>query len=583
MGVKTMNWKTWLTVLAAAASVAACGGGGGAGTPLYGSSTGSTTTTTTASTSSLIMTLSKSSVSNSDTTPVTVTVTAVSASGEVVANAPISFSVSGGQLTRSATVTGSDGKLTASVDFSADKSNRVVTITATSGGLSETRSFSVTGVKIAGTAVPTVLLPGDTGAIDFTVTDANSDPISGMAISVSSPAGSSASSTSGTGVYRYSYTVPSSYTGTSFVATVTAGGVTQTQTVSVTQVSTPTVVPPATGTVGSSTLTFSPSVIVANEAGSDANQIAVKFKVYDSLSNPMQNVRVSFDENAVTPAKGRFSSGTSFVYTDANGEATVSYIPSVTTGPNALVLRACYSKTDFTPDANGTATTGAAGCPAATTQNGTIVKDAFNVTIGPSDTIEETTDGLRYVVKYVVQVANAAGQAKANVQITPTLDLLGYQKGYWDKATSGANIGKWGQYLTLSGGQTYPDPDNSAQNYPGCRNEDRNRNGINDGASEDVDGDNVLEPRKSDAAISFIDPAVTKTDSSGAVGLQVTYLKNVASWLRIKIYVTGSVSGTEGKGTYVEVLPVPEGTDTRTTTPAFANNPYGSGASCTDN
>lgn len=28
MGVKMMNWKTWLTVLAAAASVAACGGGG---------------------------------------------------------------------------------------------------------------------------------------------------------------------------------------------------------------------------------------------------------------------------------------------------------------------------------------------------------------------------------------------------------------------------------------------------------------------------------------------------------------------------------------------------------------------------
>lgn len=576
-----MNWKTWLTVLAAAASLTACGGGGGAGTPLYGGST--TTPTTTASTSSLIVTLSKTSVTNSDTTPVTVTVTAVSASGEVVANAPVSFAVNGGQLTRSAAVTGSDGKLTASVDFSADKSNRVVTITASSGSLSETRSFSVTGVKIASTAVPTVLLPGESGAIDFTVTDANSDPISGMAISVSSPAGSASSTTSGTGVYRYSYTVPPSYTGTSFVATVTAGGVSQTQTVSVTQVSTPAVVPAATGTVGSSTLTFSPSVIVANEAGSDANQIAVKFKVYDTLSNPMQNVRVSFDENAITPAKGRFSSGSAFVYTDANGEATVSYIPSVTTGPNALVLRACYSKTDFTPNSSGTATTGTAACPAAATQSGTIVKDAFNVTIGPDDTIEESTDGLRYVVKYVVQVANAAGQAKANVQITPTLDLLGYQKGYWEKATSGANTGKWGQVLTLTGGQTYVDPDNSAQTYPGCKNEDQNRNGINDGATEDVDSDNVLEPRKSDAAISFIDPAQTKTDSTGAVGLQVTYLKNVASWLRIKIYVTGSVSGTEGKGTFEEVLAVPAGTDTRTTTPVFANNPYGAGSSCTDN
>jgi len=578
-----MNWKNWAVMLVTAAAVAACGGGGGdAGKSPFDSSSG-TTTTTIASTSSLIMTLSKTSVTNTDTTPVTVTVTAVSASGEVVANAPVSFSVTGGQLSRSETVTGTNGKLTASVDFSADKSNRVVTITATSGNLSETRSFSVTGVKIAATAVPTVLLPGESGAIDFAVTDADSAKIGGLAISVTSPAGSASSVTSDAGVYRYVYTVPASYTGTSFVATVTAGGVTQSQTVSVTQASTPVAVPDATGTLGPATLTFSPSVIVANEAGSDANQIAVKFKVYDTSSNPMPNVRVSFDENAITPAKGRFSSGSSFVYTDANGEATVAYIPAVTTGPNALVLRACYSKSDFTPNASGTAATGTSACPAAATENGTIVKDAFNVTIGPSDTIEETADGLRYVVKYVVQVANAAGQAKANVQITPTLDLLGYQKGYWDKPTSGADAGKWVKTLTQSGGAVYPDPEISTTAYPGCKNEDINRNGIKDGSTEDVDGDNVLEPRKSDAAISFINPSVTKTDSTGAVGLQVTYLKNVASWLRIKIYVTGAVSGTEGKGTYTAVLPVPDDTATRTSTPAFANNPYGYGSTCLDN
>lgn len=573
-----MNLKIWVSALAAAVALTACGGGGGdAGTPLYGSPSTSKTTTT-SSAASLIMKLDKTTVSNTDTTPVSVTVTAVDATGEVVANAPISFNVSGGQLSRSSTVTGSDGKLTATIDFSADKSNRVVTITATSGTLTESRSFSVTGVRVTTTPVPTVLSPGGTGRLDIAVTDANSTPITGLDVSVSSPAGSASGTTSlSTGVYPYSYTVPANYAATSFVISVTAGGVTQTQTVSVQQSGSSTTVPAATGTIGSTALSISPSVIIANEAGSDANQVTVKFKVFDTASNPMKNVRVSFDENAISPFKGRFSSGSAVLYTDDNGEASTSYIPRVATGSNELVLRACYSTTDFTPSSTGLASSPSAACPAAKTQTGTIVKDAFNVTIGSDDKIEETPDKLRYVVKYVVQVANAAGQAKPNVQITPTLDLLGYEKGAWAQVNG---TGPYLQTLTLAGNPTYLDPDTSTTTYRGCANEDRNRNGINDGTTEDIDNDGVLEPRKSDAAISFIDPASTKTDNTGAVGLQVTYLKNVASWLRIKIYVTGAVSGTEGKGTFETILPIPSGSTTGGSTPAFANNPYGSGTAC---
>ncbi|MFW9615234.1 hypothetical protein [Aquabacterium sp.] len=568
-----MKCKFWLAALVAVSSLVGCGGGGSdAGTSPFGSNTSTSSTAT-----ALIMSLSKTTVSNTDATPVTVTVTAVNDSGEVVAKAPIAFEVSGGQLYRTSTVTGTDGKLTATVDFSADKSNRVVTVKATSGNVSETRSFSVTGIKIATTPLPSVLSPGDVGKVDIAVTDASGSAISGLAVSASSSLGSIsnlAETGSATGVYRYSFTLPSTYTSTEFQVAVSAGGVSQTVTIPVTQ-STSVVVPDA-AVIGSVDLAVEPTVIAANTSGSTANQATVRFKAFDVSGNPLANVRVSFDENAVLPGKGTFASAASVLYTDADGVATTAYIPgTATTGPNGLVLRACYSRTDFVPSSSGTASAGSAACPVATTNSATIIKDAFNITIGPNDKIEETSDGLRYVVKYVVQVVNASGQAKANVQITPTLDLTGFEKGSY-----GYDGSAWVRNNTLPSTATYADRDNSDQTYYGCANEDEDRNGVNAGTSEDHDNDKVLEPRKSDAAISFIDATQTKTDATGAVGLQVTYLKNVASWLRIKIYVTGVVSGTEGTGTFTEVLPYPSGILGSEAKPAFADNPYGKGTSC---
>lgn len=574
-----MNWKNWLASIASAGLLAACGGGGGdaGSTPFGGGNNGGSNSS--ASVASLVVSLSKTSVTNTDTTPVGVSVTAVSSAGVVVAGAPISFQVSGGQLISSATATDASGKLAAQVDFSADKSNRVVTVTVKSGAISETRSFSVTGIRISTTAVPAIVAPGATAHVDVVVADASNAPISGLTVSASSPASTVAKLTeSAAGTYRYDYTVPPAYAQDQFVITVTAAGLSQTQSIAVQQSGSTPVIPPASGTLGTTTLSIEPSVIAANELGSSANQATVRLTVFDNSGNPMPNVRVSFDENGTATPRGSYSTGTSVVYTNAAGIATTSYVPGVaTTGPNALVLRACYAQTDFTPATDGLAATGTAACPYAQTQTGTIVKDAFNVTIGSNDKIEETSDGLRYVVKYVVQVVNASGQAKANVQITPTLDLLGYDKGAWVKGDAG-----WDQVSALPVEATYADLDNSATIYQGCRNEDVDRNGINaGGTAEDFDGDKLLEPRKSDAAISFIDPAQTKTDATGAVGLQVTYLKNVASWLRIKIYVTGAVSGTEGKGTFEEVLAVPATALSGSGTPAFVISPYGRNPSCT--
>lgn len=350
-----MNWKNWLVSIASAGLLAACGGGGSdAGTSPFDPDGGGSS-----SAASLVVNLSKTSVSNTDATPVDVTVTAVNSSGVVVAGAPVSFEVTGGLLIRGAEATDASGKLTAKVDFSADKSNRVVTVKVRSGSASETRSFSVTGIRIATTAVPAIVGPGDIGSLDVVVGDAANSPISGLTVSASSPASTNSKLTeTAPGTYRYTYTVPPSYSQDQFVITVSAAGVSQTQSIAVQQGGSSSI-PAAVGTIGTTALTIDPDVIPANEPGSSANQATVRLKVFDSAGEPMPNVRVSFDQNRAATSRGTFSTGTSVIYTNADGVATASFIPGEgTTGNNGLVLRACYSKTDFTAATDGQAVVG---------------------------------------------------------------------------------------------------------------------------------------------------------------------------------------------------------------------------------
>lgn len=575
--------KLLSTVLAVslAALLASCGGGGAdAGSNPFNPNPA---TPGAAQPANLILTLSQSSVQNSSTTPVEAVVIASAANGQTLANVPVTFSVTGGQFTVPATTTDANGQAKASIILSNDKSNRVVSVqvtaTGTSGTLTASKNIVVSGVKISGTATPSIVTPGQSGSIEFTVSDATSAPINDLPVTVSSPWQTQSGTTNSTnGKYTYNYTVPSSYSSSEFIVSLTAGGVTQRQTVAVQLGSGSVVIPPAASAVATSVVEADPAVVGTNPVGSPATQTAtIRFKAFAANSLPIANVRVAFDlAGDAGGVGGSFSSGSNVVYTDSNGIATTTYVPGPTsTATNGLTIRACYSGTDFTPNPAGNATVGTAACPSAQTQQMTINNEALNVTIGPNDEIEETDDGLRYKSKFVVQVVNASGQAKENVLITPSLDLLGFQKGSWSRAPSDT---EWRRTVTSVG--TYVDPNISSITYPGCANEDTNRNGIKD-VGEDRDGDNVLEPRKSDVAISFVDPSKTRTDATGAVALQITYLKNTASWARIKISVKGAVSGTEGVGTYETELAVPHEAVTAEATPAFATNPYGAAASCT--
>jgi hypothetical protein len=143
------------------------------------------------------------------------------------------------------------------------------------------------------------------------------------------------------------------------------------------------------------------------------------------------------------------------------------------------------------------------------------------------------------------------------VQISPSIDLLQYQKGEWVVVGD-----KWVKAQTAT-----------------CDNEDLNRNGVlqvyTDGTVEDANGTGFLEPRKADVAISFV--GANTTDSDGKVELKITYAQNVASWLKFNIQVAASgVGGTESRTNYTGILPVlAEAVTDPDKEPAFRLAPYG--------
>jgi hypothetical protein len=228
-------------------------------------------------------------------------------------------------------------------------------------------------------------------------------------------------------------------------------------------------------------------------------------------------------------------------------------------------VRACWSENDFPVGA----------CPKSATATLTVVSEALSVSIGTDALIE--VSGQSYVKRYVVQVVDSSGLAKAGVQISPSIDLLKYLKGAWEPVgTTG-----WVQRVPLDPSGTGQDPAGNGT----CDNEDLNRNGVlqvySNGAKEDANNTGSLEPRKADVAISFV--GSSSTNSDGQVVLKITYPQSIASWISFNIQVAASgVAGTEGRTNYSGVLPVLADaiTDVKKA-PAFALGPYGVYASPT--
>ena len=514
---------------------------------------------TTPKAADLSITLSAGSLPNDGSSTITATITAVNGNRNALPNIPVTVSVNNNAVaTVSGSVTDDVGVVLAQVGIGADSANRSVTVTASSGSLTRTATFQIVGASITATPLPAVIAPGARGQVDFRLVDVNSNPMSGKSIVIN---GVNAVEVTGTtdsnGNYSYAYTAPTA--AGSLDIRATAGGASVTETVQV-QAGTGSI-PPAAIAVRSASLAASPSVVPVN-TGSTSNRSQLRALFLGAGNAPVPNVRVRFDlAGDVNSIGGSLTSGTNVVYADENGVATTAYVSGTRSSPtDGLTVRACWSANDF---AVGT-------CPNATTATLTVVSEALSVSISTNAEIEVGPTGLDYVKKYLVQVNDAAGNAKAGVQVSPSIDLLRYFKGAW--VVEGD---KWVQRVpydpaTLNG---------QGAGNGSCDNEDLNRNGVLEvyanAAVEDANATGRLEPRKADVNISFVGSSTTNND--GQVVLKITYGQSLASWIQFNILVAASgVAGTEGRTSYQGVLPVlADAVKDADVPPAFRLAPYG--------
>ena len=185
-------------VVCSALLLAACGGGGGdPGTSTFGGGSGTGTgggTTTTATASDLVLVMSTAVLPNDGTQVALATATAVDAKRNVLADIPVSIAVdSGGIAAASGSKTDATGAVTASIAIGSNRSNRTITVTATSGSLTRTAAVEVrdpsssgaTGASLLISVAATVVTPASPTTATLILRSSTGLPVANAVVSLS--------------------------------------------------------------------------------------------------------------------------------------------------------------------------------------------------------------------------------------------------------------------------------------------------------------------------------------------------------------------------------------------------------------
>lgn len=504
------------------------------------------------------MSVSASQIPNTASSSITATVTAIDTNRNALPDVPVTITADNGAIVSAGgTKTDAKGQLTAQLSIGADRSNRLITLTATSGSTVATASAQVVGTRITSTMLPAVIVPGGPGQVQYRVTDQAGSPMAGVDFKVTAGGLTPAEAkgkTGSNGEFTFTYTAPAS-PGNFQIAAV-AGGQTDTQLLQVQAAST---VPAVVADITSASVSANPSVVGVNLEGSAANRSEIRALFLGKDNLPIPNVRARFDlADDPNSIGGSFTTGNALLYSDANGIVTTAYVPGTRSSPtNGVTVRVCYGKNDDDPGLD-------CSDPAQRkTVTLTVTSEPLGVSVGTNEAI--TVNELTYVKKFIVSVADAAGVAKPNVDLTVSVDLQNYRKGFY--LVSGSAWAKQGGL---------PSGDHAV-----CPNEDTNRNGVLE-ADEDQNNSGRLDPGKSDVIVKLLD---SKTGADGTATLQIQYAKNFGSWVDVLITVAASgVAGTEGRATYL-LSPIPVDAESIKKTdapPAYVVSPYGTAADCKD-
>jgi hypothetical protein len=546
----------WLISLA----LVACGGGGGSeGKSSFGGggsgSGGTGTSTSTSTAADLIVTASSARLPNTASGSVTITVTAIDATRNTVSSAPVTIGAdNGGVVTANGVKTSATGVVTATLSAGDDRSIRVITITATSGAISKTTTVQVSGTTITSVLVPAVVSPNAPGEVQYLVVDDAGTAMASQSVQVVATGLAPAQATGVTGAngeYTFTYVAPA--TPGNYVITTNIAGKSDVRTVQVQPSST---VPVVTTAIASASVSANPSVVAVNVPGSQASRSEIRALFVGANNQPIPNVRVRFDlAGDVNSIGGAFTTGSTTLYSDANGIVTSAFVPGSRSSPtDGVTVRACYGVSDTDPNLTGCLTSKSATL--------TVTSEALGVSIGTNEFV--IVKSLTYVKEFIVTVVDSAGVAKADVNLNVSLDLPNYRKGEM------AGPGGWQKV-----GPLLPYGDNAV-----CLNEDKNRNGVLE-AGDDDNGDLKLWPRKPDVVVLLLQ---SKTRADGTAVLQIEYAKDHALWVDALITVSASgVAGSEGRDSRL-VAPVPADSTSQKSTdaPAYIVSPYGKASACAD-
>ena len=596
-----MKSLKWALAAMTVSMVVACGGGGGsAGTSPFNSAqcpaapasaaSGASSSCTSAATSVDVLANSVQVGSGGDT--VTVSATIKGAGNVGLISVPVTFSTNTGTLTQASTLTDSTGTAKATFSAGSDRSNRTATVTVTSGAAAGTISLDIVGTTLSYSGVTTVPLATN-ATLSVKVVDSKGTAISGLPITVTSSLGNGLSATSITtdslGTAAVVYTATNAGTDTLMFA---GGGASVSPTLQISAaqftfvtpaagtqipVSTPQVVTvqylsggaPQAGktinfaatagvlapisaitngagqaSVSISSATASPAVIQAsvsgapvqvtvpvtfvaqtpsklvlqvsptaigpNPGGATAQQATLLATVTDANGNPVSNATVTFNRLA-DPSGGNLSQASAV--TDTSGQATVQYIAGgLTTANNGVQLRASVLGA---PLVFGDAQL-------------TVNQSALFIALGTGNVIGNL-DEQTYKKDWVAYVTDANGVAVPNINLTIKVLPLEYRKGH----------------LEFQGGQW----DYFVPTLFTCANEDANYNGILD-PGEDFDNSGNLQPGNVIAVTTATttSPSATgiaKTDATGRATLSLLYAESYAPWVKVKLIVQATVTGTE--------------------------------------
>ena len=522
-----------------------------------------------------------------------------------------------------------------------DPTNRTITVTATIGSTTATIDVVVVGTTVTVTGPSSVIL-GGTASYSVAVLDSGNVGISGRTVSVASASGNTLSAqsvvTDSTG--HATFTVTATVAGNDTI-TVTALGQTATQALSVSSQSVQFTAPTSgatvninasqavtlvwtnngapqsgqivtfsttrgtftggsvtatattdgtgTATTAISSSTAGPAVITAT-AGSVTAQVAISFVattptqmslqaspstvqvqgqstitavLRDASGNLVANQTVNFQLSDITG--GQLSAGAAV--TNLQGQAQVVYTASTTQSAS-----------------NGVQITATAqNFPSVTnTVNLTVGGQTVFLSLGTGSTISENANKTQFLLPYVVQASDAAGNPVANVTITLTLHSnppfapnsstpqVNSGAPNYD-AQSSAYAAYWKGVYVYNGTIWVWTPSDAF----GCLNEDVNGTGIFD-AAEDLNNNGRLDP----GDVATVSPGTVTTDSTGSANITISYPESYAFWVQVKLTATASVSGTQSSTYNVFQLPILADYLTKTASPPGVTSPFGTNVSC---